>query len=208
MGLIKPSYSLIDEDQGEVAENSSDSSDGREPSENSNRENGDDSVAEPNDEVDNVDSYSDQIEKAYAEYVERAIQELPADASVKEIVEKAWEIAFEEREQSTGENQEFLRDIEYFALGVHAAVSRDPMMNLLCALAPAYDLAKQLAIGFKNQGFPVFELFLRADKAQPITEPGWRLDAWRGLREGWLGNPLQRHSNEKRRSSNLRIKAP
>ena len=208
MGLIKPSYSLIDEDQGEVAEHSSNSNDGGESPENSYGENGDDFIAEPNDDLDNVDSYSDQIENAYAGYVERAVQELPADASVKEIVEKAWEIAFEEREQSTVENQEFLRDIEYFALGVHAAVSRDPMMNLLCALAPAYELAKQLAIGFKNQGFPVFELFLRADKAQPITEPGWRLDAWRGLREGWFGSPLHRHSNEKKRSSNLRIKAP
>ena len=129
--------------------------------------------------------YNDHVKERFNEYVEQAKSEMP-DGDPKDILNRAYNLLVEARNTPEGIFDEFLRDVEHYAVGFIASYKGDLVMEGLVAFGEfPYDLLKGAAIGLKNIGIPDMEKWLRSDKRFPITEPGYRRDGFRGLLDGF-----------------------
>jgi hypothetical protein len=139
----------------------------------------------PDDISPDSSGYDDRVKERFNEYVEKAKSEMP-DGDPKDILDKAYKLIDDARKTPEGVSDNFLRDVEHYAVGFVASYKGDLVMESLVALGEfPYDLLKGAAIGLKNVGFPKMEKWLRSDDRFPLTEPGYRMDGFRGLIDGF-----------------------
>lgn len=110
-----------------------------------------------------------------------------SDKTTGNVYAKALSIAAERRNEPNNSSVVYLRNIEYYYLGVFSA-HEGAIQRTLVHGVPIYELAKNAAILLKSIGFPQFERILRSNEKNPIS---------RGFGSGFIFEGIDRGDDTK-----------
>jgi len=121
---------------------------------------------------DDIDKLKDErvAERVRADLMKALTKE--GDTSLGDRLMDAYNISISDR---TGKSLDpVLRDTEYYLLGLSSAANRDPSMIIFTQLTGnVYDTIKGAAQGLRDMGVPGPEMWLRANKSEPTSRPGY-----------------------------------